>query len=120
MISRVQTNNDEKITFILLFSRNQPSCDVPYLMANRDERIYPTLLSNEREFNLKLFYHTIIDYQNAYKTRSDVIDTFGFFCFRCWNIKFCFLSSCSMYSSTNFEMISLHRMMMILKNVKNM
>jgi hypothetical protein len=36
--------NEEKVTFILLFSRNQPSCDVPYLMAQRDERIYPMLL----------------------------------------------------------------------------
>ena len=40
-----QQSNDEKITFILLFSRNQALCDVPYLMAQRDERVYPTLLT---------------------------------------------------------------------------
>lgn len=40
-----QQSNEDKVTFILLFSRNQSSCDIPYLMANREERIYPTLLT---------------------------------------------------------------------------
>ena len=37
--------NEEKLRYILLFSRNQPSCDVPYLMTHRDERIYPMVLT---------------------------------------------------------------------------
>lgn len=66
-------------------------------------------------FNLLTCYHINMHTNYIY----DVINTLGFFCFRCWNIKFCFLSSCSMYSSTNFEMISTNTMMMMMvyKNV---
>lgn len=53
-----QESNDEKVTFILLFSRNQPSCDIPYLMAHRDERIYPMLLSTTF-----YFMRDLIDYR---------------------------------------------------------
>ena len=39
------STNEEKITYVLLFARNQPSCDVSYLMADQNDRIYPMLLS---------------------------------------------------------------------------
>lgn len=60
-----QQSNDEKITFILLFSRNQPTVDVPYLMANRDERIYPTLLSTTFYFMRDLVDYRAISLDNA-------------------------------------------------------
>lgn len=40
----LQESHDNKVTFVLLFSRNNPSCDVPYLMAHQEDRICPMLL----------------------------------------------------------------------------
>jgi hypothetical protein len=53
-----QQSNEEKVTFILLFSRNQSSCDIPYLMAHRDERIYPTILTTTF-----YFMRDLVDYR---------------------------------------------------------
>ncbi|UJR31260.1 hypothetical protein I4U23_018760 [Adineta vaga] len=57
--------NEEKVTFILLFSRNHPSCDVPYLMAQRDERIYPTLLTTTFYFMRDLIDYRAISLENS-------------------------------------------------------
>jgi hypothetical protein len=53
-----QQSNEDKVTFILLFSRNQTSCDIPYLMAHRDERIFPTLLTTTF-----YFMRDLVDYR---------------------------------------------------------
>lgn len=56
-MSPTQTD-DGKITFILLFARNQPSCDVSYLMTQSDERVYPMILSTTF-----YFLRDLIDYR---------------------------------------------------------
>ena len=53
-----QQSTDDKVTFILLFSRNQPTCDIPYLMAHRNERIFPTLLTTTF-----YFMRDLVDYR---------------------------------------------------------
>jgi hypothetical protein len=53
-----QQSSDEKFTYILLFSRNQTSCDIPYLMADRDERVFPTLLTTTF-----YFMRDLVDYR---------------------------------------------------------
>lgn len=49
---------EDKATFVLLFARNHPSCDVPYLMAQGDERVYPALLTTTF-----YFMRDLIDYR---------------------------------------------------------
>ncbi|CAF0718134.1 unnamed protein product [Adineta steineri] len=60
-----ESSNEQKITFILLFSRNQPSCDVPYLMAQRDEQISPMLLTTTLYFMRDLIDYRAISFENS-------------------------------------------------------
>ncbi|CAF1067400.1 unnamed protein product [Adineta ricciae] len=57
--------NEEKVTFILLFSRNRSSCDVPYLMAQRDKHIYPTLMTATFYFMRDLIDYRAISLDNC-------------------------------------------------------
>lgn len=59
------SSNEEKITYILLFARNQPSCDVSYLMADKNDRIYPMLLSTTFYFLRDLTDYRAITLQNS-------------------------------------------------------
>ncbi|CAF1257428.1 unnamed protein product [Rotaria sordida] len=60
-----QQSNEEKVTFILLFSRNQPSCDIPYLMAHREERVCPMLLTATFYFMRDLVDYRAISFENS-------------------------------------------------------
>ncbi|CAF4405833.1 unnamed protein product [Rotaria socialis] len=60
-----QQSNEDKVTFVLFFSRNQPSCDIPYLMAHQEERVCPMLLSATFYFMRDLVDYRAISFQNS-------------------------------------------------------
>lgn len=53
-----EESNENQLTFILLFARNQPSCDLSYLMAKGTDQIYPMVLSTTF-----YFLRDLIDYR---------------------------------------------------------
>ena len=53
-----QQSDDDRSTFVLLFARNRPSCDVPYLMARGTEQIYPMVLTTTF-----YFMRDLVDYR---------------------------------------------------------